>query len=79
MHISIISLYIPDIAENKGGLMIFIKSHILSRRLNNLKIPSNIPQIIPFEINLRKKMLSCSNLQRSIPEKQMLTNLLEFY
>ena len=33
--------------------MVFVKSHILLRRLN-FKIPSNI-QIIPFEVNLRKE------------------------
>ena len=53
-YISIISPYILDITENKGGLMVFVKLHIPSRRLNEFKIPSNI-QIIPFEINLRKK------------------------
>ena len=37
-----------------GGLMVFVKSHIPSRRLNDFKIPSNI-QIIPFEINLRNQ------------------------
>ena len=30
--------------------MVFVKSHIPSRRLNDFKIPCNI-QIIPFEIN----------------------------
>ena len=34
--------------------MVFVISHIPSRRLNDFKIPSNI-QIIPFEINLRKE------------------------
>ena len=34
--------------------MVFIKSHIPSRRLNDFKILSNI-QIKAFEINLRKE------------------------
>ena len=34
--------------------MVFVKSHIPSRRLNDFKIPSNI-QIMPFEINLRNE------------------------
>ena len=34
--------------------MVFVKSHIPSRRLNDFKIPSSI-QIIPFEISLRNK------------------------
>ena len=62
--------------------MVFVKSHIPSRKFNVFKILSNI-QIIPFEINLRKKMVSCIKLQRSIPEKQIFypicDNLLEFY
>ena len=53
-YINIISPYILDITENKGGMMVFLKSHIPSRRLNDFKIPSNI-QIIPLEINLRKE------------------------
>ena len=32
--------------------MVFVKSQIPSRRLNDLKVPSNI-QNTPFEINLR--------------------------
>ena len=61
-YINIISPYILDITENKGGMMVFLKSHIPSRRLNDFKILSNI-QIIPLEINLRKeKMVSCINL-----------------
>ena len=61
-YINMISPYILDITENKGGMMVFLKSHIPSRRLNDFKIPSNI-QIIPLEINLRKeKMVSCINL-----------------
>ena len=43
-----------DITDSKGSLMVFVKSHIPSRKLNDFKIPSNI-QIKPFEINLRKE------------------------
>ena len=53
-YINIISPYILDITGNKGGLMVFLKSHIPSRRHNDFKIPSNI-QIIPLEINRRKE------------------------
>ena len=59
--------------------MVFVKSHIPSRRFNDFKIPSNI-QIIPFEINLRKgKWLFALiyNLQRSIPEKQIFSLVFE--
>ena len=81
-YISITSPCRLHIIDNKSGLMVFVKSHIPSRKLNVFKILSNI-QIIPFEINLRKKMVSCIKLQRSIPEKQIFypicDNLLEFY
>ena len=70
---SIISRHILDIADSKGGLMVFVKSHIPSRRFNDFKIPSNI-QIIPFEINLRKAV-SCINLQHSIPEKKCFSGI----
>ena len=53
-YISIISPYILDVTDNKGGVMIFVKLHIPLRRLNDFRIPSSI-QILPFEIDLRKK------------------------
>ena len=72
-----------DITDKKGGLMVFVKSHIPSRRLNDFKIPSNI-QIIPFEINLRKeKWLVASTYKAPSQENKYflwyLANLLEFY
>ena len=73
LYIGIISPYILDITENKGALIVFVKSHIPSRRFNDFKIPSNI-QIIPFEINLRKAV-SCINLQHSIPEKKCFSGI----
>ena len=61
-YIRITSPYVLDITGKKGGLMVFVKSHMSSRRLNDLKIPSNM-QIIPFEINLKKdKWLVASTL-----------------
>ena len=51
--------------------MVFVKSHIPSRRHNNFKIPSNI-QILPFEINPRKeKWVIASICKLSILEKQI--------
>ena len=46
--------YRLDISDRKGGLLVYIKSHLQSRLLKNFDIPSNI-QIIPFELNLRKE------------------------
>ena len=53
-YIIMISPCILDITENKDGLMVFVKSHVPSRRLNGFKIPSNI-KIISFEIKLRNE------------------------
>ena len=53
-HISIISPYILHITDNNGGLMVFVKSQIPSRRINDIKTPSNV-KMIPFEINFRKE------------------------
>ena len=78
-----ISPYILDITENKGDLMVFIKSHIHSRRLKGFKIPSN-KQIIPIEINLRneKRLVASIYKASSQRNKQFLwyfINLLELY
>ena len=68
-YISIISPNIlSDITENKGGLMVFVKSHIPSRSLNDFKIPSNI-QIIPFEINLRNEKWLVASIYKAPSEK----------
>ena len=45
--------YRLDISDKKGGLPVYIKSHLPSE---NFDIPSNI-QIISFELNLRKDKL----------------------
>ena len=63
--------------------MVFAKSHIPSRRLNNFKIPSNI-QIIPFAINLRKEKWLVASLYNAPSQKNKyflwyLTNRLKFY
>ena len=52
--------------------MVFVKSHIVSRRLNDFKIPSNI-ELILFEINLRKeKWLLASIYEASSQENKYL-------
>ena len=53
-YISIINPYILGITENKGGLMVFVKSHIPSGMLNGFKIPSNI-QIIQITSKKQRK------------------------
>ena len=46
--------YRLDISDRKGGLLVYIKSHLLLRFLKNLDIPYDI-QVFPFELNLRKE------------------------
>ena len=63
--------------------MVLVKPHISSRRLNDLKIPSNI-QIIPFETNLRKEKWLVASIYNAPSQKNKyflwyLTHLLEFY
>ena len=43
-----------DILDRRGGLLVYIKSHLPFRRLKNYIMPKII-QIIPFELNLRKE------------------------
>ena len=43
-----------DVSGRGGGLLVFTKSHLPTRKLTKLKIPMNI-QIIIFELNLRKE------------------------
>ena len=79
-YISIVSPYILHITEDKDGLIVFVKSHIPSRRLNNFKIPSNI-QITSFEINLRKEKCLVALIYNASPSKNksFLWHLVEFY
>ena len=46
--------YRLDISGRQGGLLIYIKSHLLSRRLANYTTPKDI-QVISFELNLKKE------------------------
>ena len=46
--------YRHDQTHKSGGLLVYINKDIPSRRLTKFEIPSDI-QIIPFELNLRKK------------------------
>ena len=75
--------YRLDITDQKRGLMVFVKSHIPSRRLNDFKIPSNV-QIIRFKISLRKEKWLVASIYKVPPQENKyflwyLTNLLEFY
>ena len=89
-YISIINPYKPHIIDNKSGLMVIVKSHIPSGRLNNYKIPSNI-QIIPLIIQIiqtiikpQKRKIVSTSIYNSPSQKSKyfiwyLTNLVEFY
>ena len=41
-----------DISDKCGGLLVYVRSHLLSCQLTKIKIPSDI-QAIPFELNMR--------------------------
>ena len=47
-------LYRLDILGRQGGLLVYIKSHLPSRRLTNYTTPKDI-QVISFELNRRKE------------------------
>ena len=82
-YISIISPYTLHLIDNKGGLMVFVKSHIPSIRLNIFKILSNI-EIILFETNFSKEKWLVASIYIDPSQKNKyllcnLKNLLEFY
>ena len=75
--------YRLDIIDKKGGLIVFVKSHMPSRRINDFKIASNV-KIIPFETNLRKEKCVVTSIYKAPSQENnyflwYLTNLLEFY
>ena len=43
-----------DISDKSGGLLVYVRSHLLLRQLTKFEIPSDI-QAIPFEVNMRKE------------------------
>ena len=43
-----------DITSKRGGMLVYIKSSLLSRIMSDFKLPENI-QITPFELNPRKE------------------------
>ena len=43
-----------DITSKRDGMVVYIKSSLPSRIISNSKLPENI-QVIPFELNLKKK------------------------
>ena len=45
--------YRLDVSENSGGLLVYIREDIISKKLEGIRIPKDI-QVIPIEINIRK-------------------------
>ena len=69
--------YRRDQTHKIGGLLVYINKDIHSRRLTNFEIPSDDIQIIPFELNLRKKkwlIIACYKLP-SMENKYFFTHL----
>jgi len=58
------SPYRLDITDQSGGILVFVRSNIPSRQLTNYKYPKDI-QIIPMEINLRKRVWLILNIYRN--------------
>ena len=46
--------YRLDCSKHSGGILVYINENIPSRMLNMMSLPKDI-QIIPFELNLRKR------------------------
>ena len=44
-----------DIPDKRGGLLVYIKSHLLSRRLTNYIMPKVFKLYKPVELNVRKE------------------------
>ena len=67
-----------DITDRKGGLLVYIKSHLPSRLLKNFDISSDIHVII-FELNLRKEkwMFMCIHRLPSQNKQYFLEKLSE--
>ena len=57
-----------DITEQNGRLLVYIKSSISSRQLSCGSICDSI-QAIPFEINLRRKIVNDIELSPAVPRQ----------
>ena len=66
------------ISGRKGWLLVYIKSHLLSRLSKSFDIPSDF-QFDSFELNLRKEklMFMCIYKSRSLNKQYFLDNLLD--
>ena len=70
-----------DITSIRGGMLIYIKTFLLSRTLANFKLPETI-QVIPLEINLRNQNWLCASkspLQKNDYLLDTSNDFLDFY
>ena len=72
-----------NVSGRSGGLLVFTKSHLLTRQVTKLKISMDI-QIIIFELNLRKeKWLVVSVYKPAAPDVtyflNSLSQIIDFY
>ncbi len=42
-----------DVTEKSGGILVYVRDSLISRRIPNIDVPDDI-QVIPFDINVRK-------------------------
>ena len=43
-----------DVTENSGGILVYVRDNLISRKIPDVDVPNDI-QVIPFEINVRKR------------------------
>ena len=43
-----------DVTENSGGILVYVRDNLISRKIPNINVPDDI-QVIPFDINVRKQ------------------------
>ena len=72
-----------DISSKRGGMLVYIRFSLPSKIMPNFKLPENI-QVIPFELNLRKKKRLVVSiykppLQSNSYFLDTLNDLLDFY
>ena len=72
-----------DISDKSGGLLVYLRSHLLSRQLTQFKISSGT-QAIPFEVSMQKEkwFFLCIDKPLSINRQYFLdslSNVIDYY
>ena len=43
-----------DVTENSGGILVYVRDNLISRKISNINVPDDI-LVIPFDINVRNR------------------------